>query len=147
MLPVKTTLLPSVSRFFEDDWNDLFNWSNRDFITTAKSNFPLVNIHENADNYTLEIAAPGMKKEDFRIEFHNNALTIKSDSKEEKKKESDNYIRREFNYHAFQQTFKLDNSIVDEAKIKASYEDGILSLNIPKKEEAKEQPARLIKIS
>lgn len=147
MLPVKNNLRPTVSRFFDDDWNSLFDWSNRNFAQKART-LPAVNIRENKDVFLVELVAPGMKKEDFQIEIHNNVLSIKSEVKHEtKENENDTYTRKEFSYHSFQRSFNLNDKVVDDAKIGAQYKDGILCLSIPKKEEAKEKPARTIKIS
>lgn len=146
MLPVKTTLIPTVSRFFADDWNTLFEWPNRN-LTTQQPTFPSVNIQENADNFIVEMAAPGMKKENFHVELHNNVLTIKSQMKEENQVNNNNYTRREFSYQTFQRSFNLKNNVVDDSSIEAKYQDGILRLTIAKREEAKEKPARLIQIS
>ena len=146
MLPVKTSLLPTVSRFLEDDWNSLFDWTNRNFALN-QSTLPSVNIQENADNFVVEMAAPGMKKEDFIVELHNNVLTIKNEVKNEKKEEDANFTRKEFSYQSFQRSFNLNNNVVDDSNIQAKYQDGILRLTIPKKEEAKEKPSRLIQIS
>lgn len=148
MLPVKNALLPTVSRFFDDDWNNLFDWNNRNFSNNYTT-LPSVNIQENADEFVVEMAAPGMKKDDFQVELHNNVLTIKSEMKNERSEEekNDNYTRREFSYQSFQRSFNLNNKVVDDSKIEAKYQDGILRLVLPKKEEAKEKPARLIKIS
>lgn len=147
MFPVKSNLLPTVSRFFDDDWNSLFDWSNRNF-SSVQSTLPSVNIVESAEEFIVEMAAPGMKKEDFHIELNNNVLSISCESKNEKKeKEDENYYRREFSYQNFQRTFNLNHRVVDDARINAIYKDGILKLSLPKKEEAKTKPARQIKIS
>lgn len=145
MLPVKTSLLPNVSRFFDDDWNTKFDWSDRN-ITTHQSTLPSVNIQENKANFVVEVAAPGMKKEDFQVELHNNVLTIKSHTKDDKKEEGSNYTRREFSYKSFQRSFNLNKDLVDNSNIVAKYQDGILRLTIAKKEEAIEKPARVIKV-
>ena len=147
MLPiVKSNLLPTVSRFFDDDWNELFDWSNRNYSPTY-STLPSVNIMENPDNFIVEVAAPGMKKDDFHVELHNNLLTIKSEHSEKHEEKMEKYTRKEFSYNAFQRTFNLNNKLIDDSKIEAKYKDGILSIVLPKKEEAKEKPARSIKIS
>ncbi|PSR12910.1 MAG: heat-shock protein [Bacteroidetes bacterium] len=147
MLPVTRNLLPTVSRFLDDDWNGLFDWTNRNFSNTATT-LPSVNIKEEADQFVVEMAAPGMKKSDFQIELNNNVLTIRSEvQRDEEEKTANGFLRREFSYQSFQRSFNLNNKVVDDAKIKATYQDGILRLNLPKKEEAKEKPARLIKIS
>lgn len=147
MLPVKNSLLPTVSRFFDEDWNSLFDWTHRNF-SSFQSTLPQVNIKETDENYIVEVAAPGMKKEDFQIELHNNVLTIKSEVKKESEDNTENqYTRREFSYQSFQRSFNLNNRVVDDSKINATYQDGILSLTLAKKEEAKAKPARLIEIS
>lgn len=147
MLPVKNVLRPTVSRFFDDDWNSLFDWTNRNFSNTATT-LPSVNVKENDNEYIVEVAAPGMKKDDFQIEVNNNVLTIKSEVKNEhEEKEGDTYTRKEFSYQSFQRSFNLNNEVVDDTKIKATYKDGILSVTLPKKEEAKPKPVRTIKIS
>jgi HSP20 family protein len=146
MLPVTKNLLPTVSRFFDDDWNSLFDWSNRNY-TGLSSTMPSVNIMETNDDFIVEVAAPGMKKEDFKIELNNNVLTIVSETKSESEEKSDdNYTRKEFSYSSFKRSFNLNNRIVDDGKIEATYIDGILKLTLPKKEEAKEKPARFIEI-
>ena len=147
MLPVKSSLLPTVSKYFDDDWNSLFDWTNRNYSNTATT-LPSVNVKENDNEYIVEMAAPGMKKNDFQIEVNNNVLTIKSEMKNEhEEKDGDTYTRREFSYQSFQRSFNLNHEVVDDAKIKATYKDGILSVSLPKKEEAKPKPARTIKIS
>lgn len=147
MLPVKSSLLPTVSRFFDDDWNSLIDWTNRNYSNTATT-LPSVNVKENDDEYIVEMAAPGMKKDDFQIEVNNNVLTIKSEMENEyEEKDGDTYTRREFSYQSFQRSFNLNHEVVDDTKIKATYKDGILSVSLPKKEEAKPKPARTIEIS
>lgn len=146
MLPVRRTLLPNVSRFFDDDWDTLFDWTSRNFSKTDTT-LPSVNVKENEDAFIVEMAAPGMKKDDFQIELKDNILTIRSEVKGEKDNSDSSYTRREFSYRSFQRSFNLNNQVVDDAKIAASYRDGILSITIPKKEEAKPKPAKVIKIS
>lgn len=131
---------PVFSRFFEDFFNDepFFpsSWMNR---------VPAVNILENKDSFSVELAAPGLNKNDFKINLENNLLTIEC-SKEDKKEEKDErFTKREFCYSSFQRSFTLPNTI-DTNKIDAKYEDGVLKINLPKKEEAKEKPARQISI-
>ena len=149
MLPslFKTSMNPSISRFFDDDWNSFFDWSNRNFSDT-ETTIPSVNIQEKENEFIVEMAAPGMKKNDFQIELNNNVLSIRSELQNElKNKDESNYTRKEFSYQSFQRSFNLNNRVVDDAKIKAKYENGILYITIPKKEEAKEKPIRTINIS
>lgn len=107
---------------------------------------PAVNIKENAEAYFLEIAVPGMKKSDFNIDVDNKVLSISSESKEEKEVKEENYTRREFGYASFKRTFTLPDT-VESDKISATYKEGILSVHLPKKEEAKEKPAKRINVS
>ncbi|HUH28052.1 Hsp20/alpha crystallin family protein [Gelidibacter sp.] len=107
---------------------------------------PAVNIKENADEFNLEIAVPGMKKSDFNIDVDNKILSISSETKEEKEHKEENYTRREFGYSSFKRTFTLPETIESD-KISAKYQDGILTVHLPKKEEAKEKPAKRITIS
>ncbi len=107
---------------------------------------PAVNIAESGEAFEIEVAAPGLSKEDFKIDVHNNVLTISSEKEEKKEDEGKNYRRREFSYTAFERSFTLPD-IVDFDKISASHKDGILNIHIPKREEAKEKPSRQIKIS
>src|SRR6478752_3963372 len=132
-----------------DDFSnaDLFNWNNSNYSNT-NTTIPAVNIKETAENYEVEVAAPGMTKNDFKVELDGNMLTISSE-RINQKEESDNerYTRKEFSYQSFQRTFTLQKNVVDTDKIQAKYENGLLRLLIPKKEEAKQKPPRLIQIS
>ncbi|MBJ7882463.1 Hsp20/alpha crystallin family protein [Gelidibacter salicanalis] len=112
----------------------------------AGMTLPAVNIKENAEEYFLEIAVPGMKKSDFNIDVDNKVLSISSESKEEKEVKEENYTRREFGYASFKRTFTLPDT-VESDKISATYKEGILSVHLPKKEEAKEKPAKRISVS
>lgn len=107
---------------------------------------PAVNIKENSDEFLLEIAVPGMKKSDFNIDVENKTLSISSETKDEQEHKKINYTRREFGYSSFKRTFTLP-ATVDSNRISAQYEEGILTVNLPKKEEAKEKPAKRISVS
>ena len=107
---------------------------------------PKVNIRETADAYFVDMAVPGMRKEDFQIDLDNHVLSISSERSEEKQESGANFTRREYGYDSFKSTFTLPESI-EENNIKATYQDGILSVHLPKKEEAKQTPARTITIS
>jgi HSP20 family protein len=107
---------------------------------------PAVNILENENEFVLELVAPGMKKEDFKIELNNQLLTVSAE-KEEANESTDNYRRREFNIRSIKRSFTLPKHIVDENRIEAHYEAGILKLMIGKKEEAKPKPVRTINIA
>jgi len=137
--------VPSISNFFDDFFTrDLFSWPSDSSTGTS---IPKVNIYETDAEFHVEMAAPGMKKEDFNVELDNNSLTISSQKTSESADTKDkNFQRKEFSYLSFQRTFHLPDSTEVE-KINARYSDGILSLVIPKKEEAKRKPLKTIKIS
>lgn len=142
------SLLNQLPVLFDDFINrDTFNWGLSNFSNTNTS-IPAVNIRETADNYSVEVAAPGMLKKDFKVELEGNLLTISSERNEEKEETGDErFVRREFSYQAFQRSFTLHKEVVDVENIQATYEDGVLRLLIPKKEEAKQKGPRLIQIN
>ncbi len=123
-----------------------------DFPSILVTNFntgmtlPKVNVRETADAYFVDMVVPGMKKSDFTLDLDNQVLSISSENNEESLSSQENYTRREFGYASFKRTFTLPDSI-EESNIKASYKDGILSVHLPKKEEAKQKPPRSISIS
>tara|TARA_B100000949_G_C14229399_1_gene428230 strand:- start:396 stop:839 length:444 start_codon:yes stop_codon:yes gene_type:complete len=135
--------LPSMlDDMFKTDW--LGGTSN---VNNIGVSIPAVNIQETEDNFLVEVAAPGKTKEDFNIELDNDVLTISSESKKENtEEEKGKFTRREFSYSTFKRAFSLPET-VDNAKINASYENGVLLINLPKKEEAKVQAKRMIEIS
>lgn len=130
-------------RFFE---NDLFDWKNRNYSVTYTT-IPAVNIKESNENFEVEMVAPGFEKGDFKIDLANGLLTIQSEKKVENElKEGEQFNKREFSYQSFNRSFTLPDT-ADEQKISAKYENGILKVLIPKKEEAKPKPPRKIAIS
>ena len=135
--------MPSLfDRFLE---NDLFDWTNRNFSST-NTTLPAINIKEDENGFEVEMSAPGLDKKDFEIELDNNVLTISSEKKvEDETKEGQRFTRREFSYQSFRRSFNLPDT-VDNDKIEAKYENGILKLNIPKREESKPKPAKQIEI-
>ncbi|MDC6362729.1 MULTISPECIES: Hsp20/alpha crystallin family protein [Flavobacteriaceae] len=106
---------------------------------------PAVNIKDNEKEFELELAVPGVKKEDFTVEVDHDVLTVSSEIKSESKDTKENYTRKEFSYSSFKRAFTLPET-VDGSKIDAKYEDGVLKLTLPKKEEALPKPKRLISI-
>lgn len=124
---------------------ELFNWGTNNF-SASNTTIPSVNIKESAESFDVEVAAPGMDKKDFNITLDGNTLTISSQKQHEQEKKEDNYTRREFSYQSFRRSFELPKDVVDADKINAKYENGILHLTIPKREEAKKQGPRLIAI-
>ncbi|RZJ92718.1 MAG: Hsp20/alpha crystallin family protein [Chryseobacterium sp.] len=134
------------SWFFDDVFGrDLFNWKNNNFSTTSTT-LPSVNIKETADYFEVEVAAPGMKKDDFKITLDNGQLIIASVKEDEVNTTEENFTRREFSYQSFQRSFILPKNTVDEEKISARYENGILLLSIPKMEQVRQQAPRMITI-
>ena len=137
--------MSTLSSLLNDIWNE-------DLPTVHNTNFhegmtlPKVNISENTDGFHLEMAVPGFKKKDFNISVEKDELLISAEVKTDKEEVEDNFTRREFGYGSFQRTFVLPETVNGD-KIEAKYEDGILNISIPKKEEAKPKPARTIKIS
>ena len=123
--------------------NDFFNTNG-----SGVTNVPAVNVVEHQDGFRIEVAAPGLKKEDFKLNLNHNNLTISASQetqKEEAEKGSEKYTRREFSYSSFQRTFTLPSS-TDAERIQANYTDGLLKIEIPKREEAKVKPPRQIEI-
>jgi len=139
------SLFPSVPSFFDDFFTrDVFDWSNAN--SAYGSSLPAVNIKEDENIYEVEVAVPGLKKDDFKIELENDVLTISSQKEVEEEKVDDNYKRREFRYSSFKRTFSLPENKVDGDKVKAKYVDGVLHITLPKREEAKPKPIRTIQI-
>jgi len=109
---------------------------------------PAVNIVENKEGFRIEVAAPGLDKEDFHINVDKNVLVISSEkeaSTESKDEKDEKYFRKEFSYSSFKRSFSLPE-YADTDKIKAAHANGVLNVFIPKRDEAKEKPARAISI-
>ena len=133
-------------RFFDDFFTkDLDRFFD---ATNGNASVPAVNVKEDEDGFHVEVAVPGFKKEDFKVELDKDVLTIATEQEEnyEEKEEQGNYVKREFAYRAFRRSFRLPENVVDGDKINAHYEAGILHLTLPKREEVKPRPARLIEI-
>ena len=137
---------PSFPGFDDLFTRELFNWGNTNFSTT-NSTIPSVNIKETDDTFEVEVAAPGMEKKDFNITLDGTLLTIASQRESNSETREDNYTRREFSYQSFQRTFELPKQVVDEESINARYENGLLHITIPKREEAKRKAPRMIEIA
>jgi len=140
--------MPGFPRMFFDDifGRELFNWENTNFSSTSTT-LPSVNIKENVDSYEVEVAAPGMDKSDFNVTLDGNLLTISSVKEQKEFTEQSNFKHREFSYQSFQRSFEFPKNVVDDDHITARYEKGVLLLTVPKKEEAKQKPPRMIEIS
>jgi HSP20 family protein len=141
-------MIPSIPTFFDDFLaREIADW-NRYNVPGQSPTVPAVNIKETKESFEVEMAAPGMSKKDFTVELEGNQLTITAEKNEHQEEtDGDRFSRREFSYQSFQRSFTLSKDVVDGEKIKAKYEDGILRLMIPKKEEAKHQQHKLIQIA
>ena len=126
-----TDFFSDVDRFFE---NDLFRMPAQ-IGRQLMRNMPATNIRESEKDYTIELAAPGMTKEDFNIDVDEGMLTISSQKEEDTTKEEDNFTRREYNYSSFSRSFRLPEA-VNADEIKARYEEGVLKISVPKREES-----------
>jgi len=126
---------------------DIFNWGLSNYSDTSRTTMPAVNIKETPENYEVEMASPGMKKEDFKLLLEGNNLTISSEkATETEQNEAERYALREFSRRSFSRTFTLQKDVLDTENIQARYEDGVLHLLIPKKEQAKQKQPKLIQI-
>ncbi|HAK78525.1 HSP20 family protein [Runella defluvii] len=125
---------------FGKDFNELFAPAN-----LTNYGVPAVNIVEGESGFRLEVAAPGLKKEDFKINLENNVLSISAQKEQKTEETTEKYTRKEFSFNSFRRSFTLPNTI-DGEKIVATYTDGVLNVELPKKEEAKKTP-RLIEIA
>ena len=132
------------NKWFNDFVNDPF-WGGTHKPAHRNANTPAVNIVELENEYRVDVAAPGLEKEDFKVELENRVLSVSAEKKEEEEEKTEKFNRKEFNYQTFKRSFKLPNTVEGD-KIRAEYKSGILSVFLPKKEEAKEKPAREIEI-
>ena len=133
----KSTLSPSLFDDFFKPWNEWFDDST--FVNRV-SKLPAVNITENGSHYSVSLAAPGLKKEDFKIDIDGNMLTISSEKEEKKEEKDEKYTRKEYSYSSFSRSFTLPEDVKEDA-IDAKYENGILNLRLPRKEDAKKATA------
>jgi HSP20 family protein len=142
---LKQSNFPTFSSLIDD-------WFLGDIPSLFTSNYntgitlPKTNIRETVDAYFVEMAVPGLKKDDLELKLDNQMLSISAETKKENEENKDNYTRREFGYSSFKRSFTLPE-FIDESKIKAKYNEGILSIELPKKEEAKPKPPKTIKVS
>jgi len=129
----------NINKTFDGIMNELFNELPVNFSKSIREDvlhFPPANIIEKKELYRIELAAPGMLKSDFIVKLDGKILTISADKKTEEATENEKMIRKEFGYKSFKRSFTVDEKI-DGANITAKYENGILTLELPKKEEAK----------
>jgi len=107
------------------------------FNNSKELSIPPVNVKETDTNYSLEFAAPGMEKEDFNVTVNDNILSVSSEKRSEESQEEDNYTRKEFSYSSFNRSFSLPETI-DQDAIEATYNDGLLKINLVKLEKEEE---------
>ena len=131
-----STLATTTARMFPaftSLWEDLLNKDLLEWDGDLTASTPSVNVRETDKDFRIELAAPGMKKDDFNIELQNNVLTISTEKKEQKEEKLEGkFLRREFSYRAFQRSFALPENC-ERDSIKATYTDGILNISLNKK--------------
>ena len=128
---------------FFKPWNEWFG--NGGALWNRALTVPAVNITENNNDYQVSLAVPGMKKDDFKIDVDGNMLTISCEKEESKEEKDKKFTRKEYNYSSFSRSFSLPDG-VSQDKIEARYEDGVLKLTLPRKEEAKKPSAKQIAV-
>lgn len=141
MTQLKFINRPAV-RQFDNFFNDFFSpsaWANP---SSDQTGTPAANIHETPSAYVLELNAPGRNKQDFKVNVDRDLLTVSYEKKEESTTEDKKEIRREFSFSSFRRSFTLDEK-VDVSNIQAKYENGILSIELPKKPEVQHQPKEI----
>ena len=138
------TLVKNNPVYFGNLFDELFNQFPATWGKDAQNGFTTVpaNIHETKDGYHVEISAPGRKKEDFRINLENGLLTISFEKKETTENKEYKTIRKEFSLRSFKRSFSLDEKI-NTSGIQAKYENGVLKIYLPKKEEAAIAPQQI----
>ena len=134
-------LFPTFTSFFDDFWGkDLYSG------VAKGTTVPAVNIHEGKDHFMVEVAAPGLAKDDFKVNIENNVLTISAEKEEKKEeKEGKKVTLREFNFTSFKRSFTIPNTVLAD-NISATYAHGVLKLNLPKMKEHMETEGREIAV-
>jgi HSP20 family protein len=134
--------MPSVFDDFFKPWNE---WFDNGGLITRAINVPAVNITERKEDYQVSLAAPGMKKDDFKIDVDGNMLTISCENEENKEEKDKKFTRKEYSYSSFSRSFTLPEEINKE-KIEAKYDNGVLNITLPRTEEAKKLSAKQIAV-
>jgi HSP20 family protein len=131
---VKTSeMFPTVFDDFFKPWNE---WFDNGGLWGKVMKMPAVNVTDNKDDYLVSVAVPGMKKNDFKIDIDGDMLSISCEKEEAKEEKEKKYTRKEYNYSSFSRSFTLPDDVMRQ-KIEATYEDGVLSVKLPKSEESK----------
>lgn len=136
----ETTFFPSISRWMDDFFDDNGDWAK----PMRNTSMPAVNVKENKNAFKLDVAAPGFKKGDFKLEVQDGRLTISGETKEEKEDKDEKYTRQEYRYSSFSRSFTLPENVKSD-DISAEYADGVLKVTLPKKK-AEEKPATQIAV-
>lgn len=126
----------SFNNFMDDFFATVPSIFRDDFITPNFSSFTPVNIKETENEYVLDVVAPGFEKEDFKINLDNNTLTVSAERKMETENKREKFIRKEYKQQSFKRSFTIDEN-VDAENISAKYVNGVLTLNLAKKQEVK----------
>lgn len=140
-----TRLSERMPSFFDDFFRPWNEWIGRENGWNALMNLPAVNITEQKNEYQLSVAAPGMKKDDFKLDVDGNILTISSEKEESKEEKDKKFTRKEYNYSSFSRSFTLPDD-VEKEKVEATYEEGILKISLPRKQPAKNSQAKHIAV-
>lgn len=132
-----------VPAYWDDFFNDTFFTKGNHSVSEGSA--PAVNVAEEDKEYRIEVAVPGLSRKDVRIDLEDDVLTISSEHDEKKEEKKNNYVRREFRHAAFKRSFQLPET-VDQEKIEASHDAGVLIVRLPKKEEVLEKAPKQIEI-
>lgn len=132
----KNSLMPGFNDVFDSIFNDTF------FSDRMMTKVPAANISESPDHFHVELAAPGLKKEDFKLKLERDVLSISVEQVHDGENQERNYAKREYSYSSFVRSFTLPET-ADQNGIEARYADGILCIDIPKREEAKVQSRQI----
>lgn len=136
-----TSMFPALSEFFEND-----KWLQPERLFKGwHTNLPAANVSETDKEYKIELAIPGFKKEEVKVNLQNEVLTISAESKTENEEKTKRFTRKEFSYGSFTRSFQLPK-VANAEKIEAKYDNGLLKLAIPKKEEAIARASKEIRI-
>lgn len=135
--------MPSVFDNLFTPWDE---WFGNDSFLTNRINIPAVNITENNDSYNVSLAVPGYKKDDFKIAVDGNMLTISSEKEQNQNETNKKFTRKEYSYSSFSRSFTLPNEINTDV-IDAKYEDGVLSIILPRKVEAQKTVAKMVVVN
>ena len=126
----------SFNNFMDDFFATVPSIFHDDFGASSFRSFTPVNVKETENDYVLEVVAPGFQKEDFKINLDNNTLTVSAEKKEETENQNEKFVRKEFKLQSFSRSFTIDENI-DAENISAKYVNGVLTLNLAKKQEVK----------